>query len=357
MARFRKMAAASRPIETAERICEGEQRATLAEAATTVARDAVKPPAPIDPTQSARYAGLSELGIQADDPVLARRAMQAAALLQCMKPGDGGPGDRSVTRQIGKFLLWAAVNGVIDPQRAFSRARVDEYLLLKAATLTEGSIYTMRCGLYGIGRRLRPQQFPPGVRATPIPERKLPTPKAEIEQLQAMIPGLPTSLGRRLQALLDLASGAGARSTELKTLRGTAIAAIDVCGQSIAIVTLPNFKGGVRQVPVLDSLASSRLLDLADRVGDGLVLAPHTSKPGHNLVNSINNELRRHRLPRVSATGLRHRWILDLASIAPAALLFQLADISDLRFVHQDRQLLPTYTPHHAVAVLQEKRL
>lgn len=357
MARFRKMAAAVRPGETPERSCEGEQRATLAEVATVVARDSVKPTPPVDPTQSARYAELSRLGIRGDDQVLARRAMQAAARLQCMKPGDGGEGDRTATRQVGRFLLWAAADGVVDPGRSFTRARVDEYLLLKAATVTEGSVYTMRCVLYGIGRLLRPQQFPPGVRATPIPARTLPTPKAEIEQLQAMIPGLPSALGRRTQALLDLARGAGARSTELKTLRGNAITSISVGGQRIAVVTLPNSNGGVRQVPVLGQQASSRLLDLARRVGDGLVLAPHTSKPGHNVVNSINNELRRHRLGKISATGLRHRWILDLALIAPAALLFQLADISDLRFVRGDRQLLPTYTPHRAVAILQEKRL
>lgn len=357
MARFRKMApAAPRPVETQECSGEGAQQATLADVAAIVARNSVKPPPPVDATQSARYAALSRLGVQGGDPALVQRSMQEAARLQCLKPGNGGEGDRTSTRQIGKFLVWAAIDNVVDPQRAFTRARVDEYLLLKATNCSQGTIYTMRCILYGIGRQLQPQQFPRGPRATRIPERTMPTPMAEVERLQAMVPGLPKSLGRRLQTLLDLAYGAGARSPELKVLRGNAITSTRLGGQTIAVVTLPNNGGGVRQVPVLDEQASTRLLELSGRVGDGLALAPHTTTPRRNLVNAINNELHRHRLAKVSATGLRHRWMLDLAMIAPAALLFQLADISDLRFVCADRQLLPTYTPYRAAVILQENR-
>lgn len=358
MARFRKMAVgAAAPVAPSEDAHEvQQQRAKLAEAAAIVARDSVIPAPPVEPAESARYAMLSQLGVKVEDKELGRRAMDIAARLVCMKPGTGGESEHSSVRMIGRFLVWAAVDGVIDQGRAFTRARVDEYLLVKAPTYSRGSICALRCTLYGIGRRLHPQQFPPGVRMTPVPVRTLPTSRVEVEQLQAMVTGLPTALGRRLQTLLDLAGGAGARSSELKMLRGNAITSISVGGHAIAVVTLPNLGGGIRQVPVLDEQASLRLLDVADRVGEGLVLAPHTTKPGHNVVNSINNELRRHRLQRVSATGLRHRWILDLAVIAPAALLFQLADVSDLRFVHQDRKLLPTYTPHSAARILQENR-
>lgn len=357
MARFRKMAAAE-PTVVAVPVAQGEteQLGTLAEVAVKVARESVKRPAPVDPVQTARYAKLSQLGVAGANPALMRRAMQEAARLQCMTPGNGVGSDISAARQIGRFLIWASTDEVVDSKRAFTRARVDEYLLLKAANCTQGSTYTMRCVLYGVGRRVRPQQFPRGPRATPIPERTMPTLQAEVERLQAMVPGLPISLGRRLQTLLDLAYGAGARSSELKALRGNSITSIEAAGTTIAVVTFPNSGGGVRHVPVLDQQASARLLDLAGRVGDGLVLAPHTTTPRRNLVNAINNELRRHRLAKVSATGLRHRWILDLALIAPAALLFQLADISDLRFVAADRRLLPTYTPHRAVMILQENR-
>lgn len=357
MARFRKMAVAE-PTIVAVPVAPGEveQRGTLAEVAVKVVRDSAKRSAPVDPVQSARYAKLSQLGVTGADRALMQRAMPEAARLQCMNPANGGGADISATRLIGRFLIWASIDEVVDSKQAFTRAKVDEYLLLKATNCTQGSIYTMRCVLYGIGRRVRPQQFPRGPRATPIPKRTMPTPPAEVERLQAMVSGLPTSLGHRLQTLLDLAYGAGARSSELKALRGNSITGIEAGGRTIAVVTFPNSGGGVRHVPVLDQQASARLLDLARRAGDGLVLAPHTTTPRRNLVNAINNELQRHRLAKVSATGLRHRWILDLALIAPAALLFQLADISDLRFVSADRRLLPAYTPHRAAMILQENR-
>jgi hypothetical protein len=125
-------------------------------------------------------------------------------------------------------------------------------------------------------------------------------------------------------------------------------------GRAIAVVALPNRLGGVRQVPVVNPAIAARLLSLSVAVGNGLVLSPKTEQPERNIVNPTNGDLRRHGHTGMNHLGLRNRWILDLAATVPAALLLQLADVSDLRELVDQRSLLPTYTTRHAITTLQE---
>lgn len=175
-----------------------------------------------------------------------------------------------------------------------------------------------------------------------------------VAKWQAVIPGLPTLLGQRAQALLDLALGAGARPGDFKTLRGTAITSIAVDGHAVAVVNLPNHNGGVRQIPVVDPKISARLLGLAARVADGLVLSPKAIAPERNSVNRVNSDFKRYGHPRIDLVALRNRWVLDLAASVPAALLLQLADVGDLRVLVDQRPLLPTFTIRHAITLLKE---
>jgi hypothetical protein len=354
MARFKKMTVAAYPHATEPEPLAADEQAITGGAALVVARDAVKRAPVPQPEDRDRFATLQQITVHADDQTLARAAVEAAARLWCMKPGEAAEADRKAVGQVARFLVWAAFGDIVDEGRAFTRANVNEYLAVKATT-SESSARQQRYVLYAIGRQLHPHEFPPA-RGMSVPRRKrlLAASRTEIAKLQAIIPGLPTMMALRTQALLDLASGAGARPGDFKTLRGTAITSIAIDGQAIAVVTLPNHLGGVRQIPVVDPKVSARLLALSARVGTGLVLAPKATKAERNIVNRINSDLRRYGHPTTDPIALRHRWILDLAQTAPAALLLQLADVGDLRVLVDQRPLLPTYKLRHAITILQE---
>ena len=174
----------------------------------------------------------------------------------------------------------------------------------------------------------------------------------EIRRLQAIIPGLPTALSLRAQALLDLTYGAGARPADFKTLRGTAITSIAVDGRAVSVVALPNLAGGVRKVPVVDPSISARLLGLSVRVSDGLVLAPNARVAERNIVNRVSEQLRVLGHPRLDAMAMRNRWVLDLADRIPAVLLQQLADLCELRILVDERALMPKYKLRHSITIL-----
>lgn len=355
MARFSKMATAATPSTPLP-----AERPTVAaecdERAVEVARDAVRPTPPAAITQSERLQALQRVTIRADNRELAAGAVREAARLRCLKHGNGGEDDRKATGLVARFLMWSSFGDVIDPARAFTRANVDEYLIWTKVN-SERSLRQRRYILYGIGRELHPQQFPRS-HTVPAPRRKrLPAASmAEVARLEHLIPRLPARLAQRAQALFDLSYGAGARAGDFRSLRGTSIISMSVDGRAIAVVALPNRLGGVRQVPVVNPAIAARLLSLSVAVGSGLVLSPKTEQPERNIVNRTNGDLRRHGHAGMNHLGLRNRWILDLAATVPAALLLQLADVSDLRVLVDQRPLLPTYTVRHAITTLQENQ-
>jgi hypothetical protein len=159
----------------------------------------------------------------------------------------------------------------------------------------------------------------------------------------------------RALALADLSYGVGARPADFKVLRGTAITTVRSHGRAICVVALPNTAGGVRQVPVLDAGINSRLIELAARVGDGLVLAPNAEFAERNIVNRISEKLTNKGYPPVRTVALRNRWILDMAERRiPTAMLLQLADVLDLRVLTDLRKELPHFKIRHAITILQE---
>lgn len=156
------------------------------------------------------------------------------------------------------------------------------------------------------------------------------------------------------QILLDLSYGAGARPADFRTLRGTAITGVTVDGRAIAVVSLPNLGGGVRQVPVVDPSISGRLLGLAANIGDRLVLAPHATVAERNIVNRVSEQLRSHGHAGLDPIALRNRWILDLAERVPAVLLQQLADVCELRILVDQRSSVTQFKLRHAITILNE---
>jgi hypothetical protein len=188
----------------------------------------------------------------------------------------------------------------------------------------------------------------------PRPKRQKAASYDDIRKLYRLIQELPHALGTRVQVLADLSYGVGARPGDFKVLRGTAITTVRSHGRAICVVTLPNNAGGVRKVPVMESGINARLLALAARVGDDLVLAPDKEFAERNLVNRISEHMRRRGYPGVQPAALRNRWILDLAERIPAALLLQLADVLDVRVLADQRGQLPHYKVRHTITILQE---
>lgn len=142
--------------------------------------------------------------------------------------------------------------------------------------------------------------------------------------------------------------------TLLRAGHSTAITSVAVGGRAISVVTLPNLGGGVRQVPVVDPDTSGRLLALAARVGDSLVLAPHAAVAERNIVNRVSEQLRELGHPRMDPVALRNRWLLDLAEKVPAVLLQQLADVCELRILMDMRARVQQYKLRHAITLMTE---
>ncbi|WP_079922383.1 hypothetical protein [Mycobacterium sp. AT1] len=253
MARFKKMMIASAAPAAADHNAGDAAAADVsAMAVFAVARAAVKELPALPPSESDRLERLMRQTVTADNPVVARAAIEAAAALRCQVPFTTAEQDRKRVGHVARFLVWSAFGDVVDPVRAFTKANVDEHLAA-TATKSKRSFEQRRYILYQTGRGLHPQQFPPAQpKNAPMRHRHPVASHSEIRRLQTIVPRLPARLGERTQLLLDLSYGAGVRPADFRTLRGTAITSVVVDGRAICVVAVPNLGGGVRQVPVLD---------------------------------------------------------------------------------------------------------
>lgn len=350
MARYSRMKPADRAVVPEE----APPEPTL-EAATAFMRRAAQTKLPEPGSDVAeRMAGLTGITIRHPDPEVAKQAVLEAAKVVCMIDFTYTSTDRKMCGELGRHFGWAALDGVVDAKAALKRRVVDERLAFKGELKPRG-LRQARCILYKAGRLFHPREYP-AARVLPAPRTKqMAASYREIRDLYRAAWEMPTPLGMRALTLVDLSYGVGARPADFKELRGTAITTVRSQGRAICVVALPNKAGGVREVPVLDSGINSRLIELAARVGDGLVLAPKAQVAERNIVNRISEKLTKKGYPRVRTTALRNRWILDIAERPiPAALLLQLADISDLRVLADLRKELPRYKIRHAITIMQE---
>lgn len=321
----------------------------------TVAAEAVRDLPAVPPSEEQRRARLLLLTVRAPNAQIAAAAVEAAATARCLVPFTCLSTDRNTAAAIARFLVWTAYpTGVVDLRRGFRRSNVDRYLR-SSGTGAERGLRERRNILYGTGRVLHPREYPPA-RVVPAPRatRQAAATPTEIRDLKALIPRLPDTLAARAQVLFDLCYGAGARSADFKTLRGTAIATTRSYGRAFSVVTLPNNAGGVRQVPVIDPVISARLVALSARVGPGLVLAPDAEFAERNIVNRVSEKLRARGYPGLNTAALRNRWVLDLAERVPAAMLIQLADLVDVRVLADQRDQLRRYKTRHIITLMME---
>lgn len=313
---------------------------------------------PFPDSESDRFEGLCTVRVRANDDEIAAAAVKYAAHIRCLQQFTCESTDRKATALLARFFVSEAMAvGVLDPKSALHRGHVDYYQQSRVRCRSERSLRELRNILYAAGRVLHPREFPaPRVLPAPRFVRQAAASRQRVRDLYALVPGLPTSLSYRLEVLLDLAYGAGARPTELKVLRGNAINGVKHQGRVVTVVTLPNLAGGQRHVPVFDAIIGTRLLDRARQAGDRLVLAPQCAYAERNMINRISEHLVRLGYKGVNVAELRHRWVLDLAEQIPAALLLQLADVVDLQILADQRGQLPTYTLQHTITLMAEVR-
>lgn len=200
-----------------------------------------------------RYANLADLTLKKGDKRYEAAALEAAKRL-CLVDQDEGVVHRTDRMKVGnvaRFLNSEAVRaGGFDYRAALRRANVDRALTVAALRHGGKTVKLMRSELYAVGRRVHPREYPPPRSLVPNVTRSTATSREQIRRLYALAPSLPGVHSQRLLMVLDLCHGAGARPSDLKTIRGVDIHETTWEGERVALVRLTNRGGGTRLVPV-----------------------------------------------------------------------------------------------------------
>lgn len=287
---------------------------------------------------------------------ISKAVIEAAAELIMQTPMISTTEDRSLMGELCRLLKFDTDNhgGHLDVKRALRPSVIDHYLGQVRAGRTAGGLNTLRLRLYRVGRLLDPLAFPEPRLTLPRPKEALaPDTSENIRRLYAKARTASPALRRKMFFVLDLATGAGARASEIRALRACDIARAEQ-DPVIAVVTLKSDTSkAMREVPVMDVDKSARLLALAASATDPWApLVPMGERGG---VHSVQTELRK-RSPALSfsAVRLRHWWIVDLSNKnVPAAMVYQLADLNDSHTIATLRRYMNTYQPATALEILK----
>ncbi|NKU37705.1 hypothetical protein GS887_27665 [Rhodococcus hoagii] len=225
--------------------------------------------------------------------------------------GGGDADDRTIPRGGG------GGDGPFDPRAALRRANVDRYLEEQRGYGSR-SLHTRLWMLYAAGRIFHPGEYPRERAIAPRTKHVPPASTVEVEQLLALVPTCAAVVGQRLQTVVDLCWGVGARRADFRYLQGTAISTRRWQGQTVALVELRNNAGGTRTVPAFEPDLVERLGRLSDYAAMGWCW--HRTRRPPNATRSTGS-------PRpfaawasgVNPVALRHRWMLDMAERLPAS--------------------------------------
>lgn len=289
--------------------------------------------------------------IRVPDGPFREKALDQAAKLQSCTPFVSEEVDRKSVRVVAHVLYDDALETqVVDERHALTRDRVNRWLVREAKRVSGRSAKTYEQILSRVGRLLYPQQFP-AARVISGSRKKAQRASAPgtVEELYAVVPSLNPHFAQMLLWVLDLVTGAGLRSSEIKTLRGSDFSVVHLGPSRVVVVVgIVSRWGKPRRVPVIDPAKGHRLLTRAQEVGSGTFL-PLTAdgQLDRNILNRVNAVLKEQGFPVVDALGLRNRWLVDLASSpgVPAAALLSLAGVSDLRILADQVEQLPKYKP------------
>lgn len=289
--------------------------------------------------------------IRVPDGLFRTESLVRSAIIQSSTPFVSEDVDRKSVRVIAHVLYDdALVTQVVDEWHALTRDRVNRWLLRETKRISGRSAKTYEQILARVGRLLYPQQFPEArvISGSRKKGQRAVAPGTGAE-LYSVVPSLNPGSAQMLLWVLDLVTGAGLRSSEIKDLRGSDFTVVHLgLGRDVVVARITGRWGKPRRVPVIDPAKGHRLLTRAREVGSGAFL-PLTAdgQLDRNVLNRVNTILKEQGFPTVDALGLRNRWLVDLACTPgiPAAALLSLAGVSDLRVLADQVEQLPTYKP------------
>lgn len=310
----------------------------------------------LDEHQRVRYELLiATTTIKVADGPLKTQALESAAILQARCPFVSEEADRRGFRRLARYLYDDALDHgehgqeAVDEWRALSKQRVNQWLSRRAQTSSRRSVKTYEQDLARAGRLIYPQQYPgPREHSAPRQKGQRAVATGTAEFLYSIAVSLSPTHARMLRWQLDLITGAGMRTGEIKDLRGHDVSVMRDGDEERVVVRVTGRWGKVRWVPVIDEDKADRILTRARQVGEGwFVPVTSTGEVDRNALNRINRVLKKRGFGVVDAAGLRNRWLVDLACRPgiPAAALMSVAGVGDLRILADQADLLPCYTP------------
>jgi hypothetical protein len=281
--------------------------------------------------------------------------LPVAAAMVAQAPATTLQTDRKRVTQLCMLLAHDRdVRGGVDLRRALRRENVDHYLRHGCRGQVSASLGTYQSHLYRFGRILHPADYPAAPVKVDRTAVRAPYDHREVTALYRMRLGLSDHLSGRLTAVLDLTTGAGARSEEMTTLTGASMHPISTGRGNVVCVDLPSRRTGeLRTVPILDDAKAGRLMQRAQHVGpDGWLVTGSR----HNAVNSVQQAVRDRGVDiTMSAVRLRHAWIVDMAQHGiPTAMLLSIADLGDSHTLYDLSKWMRTYEPAEAAEWLRE---
>lgn len=302
-----------------------------------------------------RFLRLREIGIQRPLGPLRSEAIDRAALVQAHTRVLDEIADAKAARVVARYLYdEALLFSSVDEERALTRPAVDRWLFWDDI-FSRRSQRTYRTILYAAGRTLYPHEFPEPHRQRGPRRKAVPAAKTSLEnELYAIAPSLRPVLRAQLLTILDLTTGAGLSSQEIRQLRGGDISPLELPERTVVQIAVR--KRGVvsRVVPVVCPVRGHRLLTRAREVGNGFVFPIVGETMPRNAICHVAEELVEQGFPGFNAAALRNRWVVKLASDpgVPAAMLMKMAGIADLRVLHDLEVDLPKFSPEDEAKVL-----
>ncbi len=259
-----------------------------------------------------RWRSLKSCGIRRPDGPLRDAAIEVAALVWAHTPPRSAHADGTGVRNLAQFLYDEAVLfGIVDEERALTREKVDEWL----GHQCPGSLWslrTYRTDLYAAGRVLYPREYPePQSPLAPRPRVTQPAPDSRVAELYAAVTHLSDVHQQQALVILDLVTGAGLSSSQIRALTGTGVSGLDTPMGAVAVVSVSYLGTITRRTPVLCPVRSRRLLDRAAEVGEGRLLPGARDRNGANRVNEV---LAQRGLPTIDVPALRGWWLVSVAN-------------------------------------------
>ena len=302
-----------------------------------------------------RYLRLKEIGIQRPAGPLRSDAIDRAALVQAHTRAIDEVADVKAVRVVARYLYdEALLFNSVDEERALTRPAVDKWLF-RDDVFSRRSQRTYRTILYSAGRVLYPHEFPEPHRQRGPRRKAVPAARLSLEtELYAIAPNLRPMLRAQLLTILDLITGAGLSSQEIRHLRGSDISPLELPERTVVQIAVRK-KGVVsRVVPVVCPVRGHRLLTRAREVGHGFVFPIVGDSMPRNAICHVSDELVEQGFPGFNAAALRNRWVVKLASDpgVPAAMLMKMAGIADLRVLHDLEADLPKFSPEDEAKAL-----